>query len=540
MKTLKVTFLLVAIAFAGGCSAEYDIAIVNGRVMDPETNFDEVRNVGVKDGLIVEITEDEITATTIIDATGHIVSPGFIDTHFHHTRPLGYKLALRDGVTTAMDLEAGVYGPRINDWYEMHRDRSLVNYGTSSGHEFARSKVTQNLSDDYLLDAPWSVVKSRGAGNDWATMVLDEDSGNEMLRIIDEGLRQGGLGIASTVGYFPGATAREMYEVQKVGARYGRPTAVHLRYTPGTVTTEANGAQEILANAVALNSPAIINHFNNPGWQLVQELLVKHREQGYNVWGEIYPYAAGSTTINAAFIQPEVWVDQLGNRYEDTLQDPISEEFYTQQRYEEVLAAAPATQVILYKMDPKDIPDWCRLPGVVIASDAMMFAGGWDDSPTVDTPYEEIPNTHPRFAGTHGTCLRLAREYDIPLMQIISASSYNPAKYLGDTGLESMKMRGRLQTGMVADITIIDPDLVSDTATYSNGASPTVGIPYVIVNGKLVVDNSEVNTEILAGQAIRFPIEKQGRFEPVSEDAWKAQFLSTPRAFHGLDPDHVH
>jgi hypothetical protein len=103
------------------------------------------------------------------------------------------------------------------------------------------------------------------------------------------------------IGYIPGATARAMFEVQRVGANYGRPTSVHLRYTPGTVTTEANGAQEILANAVALDAPAIINHFNNPGWELVQELLVRFRAHGHNVWGEIYPYAAGQTTINAAY-----------------------------------------------------------------------------------------------------------------------------------------------------------------------------------------------------------------------------------------------
>ena len=92
---------------------------------------------------------------------------GFSDTHFHWTRPLGYKLALRDGVTSAMDLEAGVYGPRVDEWYKMHEGRGQLNYGTSSGHEFARSKVTQDLPDADLLDAPFSVVKSRAAGNAW-------------------------------------------------------------------------------------------------------------------------------------------------------------------------------------------------------------------------------------------------------------------------------------------------------------------------------------------------------------------------------------
>lgn len=539
--TARLLMFALLVAGIAACSTDaqetYDLVILNGRVMDPETGFDGIRNVGVNDDFIVSITENGIAGRESIDASGHVVAPGFIDTHFHWTRPIGYKLALRDGVTTAMDLEAGVYGPRVDEWYQMHEGRSQVNYGTSSGHEFARMKVTEKLPDEDLLDATYSVVKGRGAGIAWADDVLDLENGNRMLSIIDEGLRQGALGIASTVGYFPGATAREMYEVQRVGALYGRPTSVHLRYTPGTATTEANGAQEILANAIALEAPAIINHFNNPGWELVQELLMRLRAEGHNVWGEIYPYAAGQTTINAAFVRPDNWVEKLGNRYEDTMQDPVTGNFYTLETYQKMLAEAPATQIVLYKMSPDAIPDWCRLEGVTYASDAMMIPGGWDDSLPWDTSYEDIPNTHPRLSGTHGTCFRLAREHDIPLMQIIAASSYNAAKYLGDTGLDAMQKRGRLQEGMIADITIIDPETITDNATYAKGTLPTTGIPYVIVNGTIVVRDSKVLKDITPGLPIRFPVESEARFEPLSLGAWQEKFLVAPVGFSGLDTD---
>ena len=537
-RTLVLALLVVGSAACSTDAQEaYDLVILNGRVMDPETGFDGVRNVGIRDGLIVSITEADIAGRETIDASGQVVAPGFIDTHFHWTRPIGYKLALRDGVTTAMDLEAGVYGLRVDDWYKMHEGRSQVNYGTSSGHEFARTKVTQDLPDEDLLDAPYSVVKGRGAGTAWADDVLDLEKGNRMLSIIDEGLRQGAVGIASTVGYFPGATAREMFEVQRVGARYGRPTAVHLRYTPGTATTEANGAQEVLANAIALGAPGMISHFNNPGWELVQELLVRLRSEGHNVWGEIYPYAAGQTTINAAFVRPENWVEKLGNKYEETMQDPVTGEFYTMETYKKTLAEEPATQIVLYKMSPDAIPDWCRLEGVTYASDAMMMPGGWEDPPGWDTPYEEIPNTHPRLSGTHGTCFRLGRQHDIPLMQIIAASSYNPAKYLGETGLEAMQKRGRMQEGMVADITIIDPQTVTDNATYAKGTLPTTGIPYVIVNGTIVVSDSKVLKDVNPGLPIRFPVESDARFEPLSLEEWQEKFLAAPSGFGGLDVD---
>lgn len=520
-------------------SQNYDLVIKNGRVMDPETNYDAVANVGIKGDRIAVITNKDIEGNETIDATGFVVSPGFIDTHFHWTRPIGYKLALRDGVTTAMDLEAGVYGPRVGEWYKMHATKSQVNYGTASGHEFARTKVMQDLPDEDLLDASWSVVKGRASGTDWFEKVADLDEGNRILSIVDEGLRQGAIGVASTVGYIPGATAREMFEVQRVGANYGRPTAVHLRYTPGTATTEANGAQEILANAIALDAPAIINHFNNPGWELVQELLVRMRAQGHNVWGEVYPFAAGQTTINASFVRPENWVEKLGNQYEKTMQDPISGTFYTLEKYQKVLAEAPATQIVLYKMDPGAIPDWCRLPGVTYASDAMMLPGGWDDEPRWDTPYEDIPNTHPRLAGTHGTCLRLAREHDIPLMQILAASSYNAAKYLGDTGLDAMKERGRLQEGKVADITILEPATVKENATYARGTMPTTGIPYVIVGGTVVVKDSKVLKGINPGQPIRFHVEGEGRFKPLSAKNWKNEYLVPSVDFSSLGHDHL-
>lgn len=523
-----------------GMTADYDLVINNGRVMDPETKFDAIANVGVKDGRIAIITKDKINGKDTIDASGLVVAPGFIDTHFHWSRPIAYKLALRDGVTTAMDLEAGIYGPRVDDWYQMHAGKSQVNYATASGHEFARTKVMQNLPDSDLLDAPFSVVKGRASGTAWFEKVADLDEGNRMLEIIDEGLRQGALAVASTVGYIPGCTAREMFEVQRVGALYGRPTSVHLRYTPGTATTEANGAQEILANAIALNAPAIINHFNNPGWELVQELLVRLRAEGHNVWGEIYPYAAGQTTINAAFVKPENWVEKLGNKYEDTMQDPLTGEFYTMEKYKKVLSEAPATQIVLYKMPPDSIPDWVSLPGVVYASDAMMVPGGWDDEPHWDTPYEKIPNTHPRLSGTHGTCFRIAREKGIPLMQVLSASSYNPAKYLGSTGLKAMQERGRMQEGMIADITILNPNTIKENSTYAKGTLPTTGIPYVIVNGTVVVKNSQVLKDVNPGQPIRFPIEEKPRFKPLDKGNWQSKFLVAPTGFFGLDDCCMH
>jgi hypothetical protein len=259
MRILVKALTLASVAFIASTAfaQDYDVVILNGRVMDPETHYDATANVGVKDGRIARITKDAISGHETIDATGHVVTAGFIDQHYHWTRPVGYKLALRDGVTTAMDLEAGANGLRINDWYNMHEGQAQVNYGTASSHEFARGNVFDGFTEG--LDAPSAVIAGR-SGENWAEGVLDIETGNKLLQIIDEGLRQGAIGVASTVGYFPGSTARELYEVQKVGAHYGRASFVHTRYTPGTATTTVNGIQEILLNAVALDAPVCVNH----------------------------------------------------------------------------------------------------------------------------------------------------------------------------------------------------------------------------------------------------------------------------------------
>ena len=216
------------------------------------------------------------------------------------------------------------------------------------------------------------------------------EQGNQILSLMDEGLRQGGIGIGSTVGYMrQGVSTREIFELQKLAGLYGRQIGMHFRNTPGNDVQEVNGIQEMLANAAALGAPAIACHFNNPGYNLVHELLVRMRERGYNVWGEIYPYNAGSTALNAVFLEPEVWVKSLGNKYEETLQDVATGEFYTQKSREEMLKKEPTCAVIVYKCPESWVADWVKLKGVAIGSDGMPMVP--DDGLTWDTPYEDFP-----------------------------------------------------------------------------------------------------------------------------------------------------
>ena len=534
MKKSRLLFGLLALSMTmvmPAVAADYDLVINNGRVMDPETMYDAVANVGVKDGRIAVITKKEITGKESIDATGHVVAPGFIDTHWHYDRPWSNKLALRDGRTTVLDLEIGTHGPYIDQWYKSREGANQVNYGQAVGHEFARAQAIDGFTEGQDVR---SAVESR-RGNGWCCERPTLEQGNEILQLLDEGLAAGGLGIGSTLGYMrDGVSPREFFELQKLAGSYGRQTGAHFRYTPGTDTTEANGIQELLANAAALHSPALACHFNNPGYNLVHELLVRMRDQGFNVWGEIYPYAAGSTALNAVFLEPEMWVDTLGYEYEKTLQDVATGEWYTQKSREEMLKKEPTRPILVFKMPESAILDWLRMPGVTLITDGMPMLP--DDNLSWDTSYEDLPNTHPRAAGSFAKGLRMARENDIPLMQLISMSSYNSAVPLGKMGLKAMQERGRMQEGMVADITIFDPEKVTDHATYEKGTLPSTGIPYVVVNGTIVVKDSKVLKGVNPGQPVRYaPGEKH--FEPITIDGWQNTYYASPVDFGGGVPD---
>jgi len=511
-------------------AADYDLVINNGRVMDPETMYDDVANVGIKGGRIAVITKKQITGKWSIDAKGLVVAPGFIDAHMHYTGIFGTKVALRDGRTTLMDLEVGTLGTKVDEWYKAREGKWPVNFGTSASHEFARSLVLDNFECIDTSVAP----KSRAAGNGWSSKMPNLEEGNQILKVLDTGLAAGALGIGSTLGYMRnGVSAREFFEVQRVAGRYDRQTGAHFRYTPGTEVTESNGIQELLANASALGAPALANHFNNPGYNLVQELLVRMRSRGMNVWGEIYPYAAGSTALNAVFLEPEVWVNQLGYKYEETIQDVETGEFYTQKSREEMIKKEPTRVVLVYKMPESAIVDWLKMPGVALCTDAMPLV---PDNVTWESDYDEAPNSHPRFAGTYAKAFRVGRENNIPLMQIVAMSSYNWARPLGEMGLKAMQERGRMQPGMVADITIFDPDKIADNATYKKGIVPSTGIPYVIVNGTIMVKDSKVLLNAQrSGQPIRFEPVKS-RFEPLTIEAWQKTYYAAPVDFGGGVP----
>jgi N-acyl-D-glutamate deacylase len=522
-------------------AVEYDLVVLNGRVMDPETMYDAIANVGIKNGRIAVITKDKISGAETINAKGLVVSPGFIDTHVHGVDPFTTKMVLRDGVTTAMDLEVGAC--RVGEWYDQKAESGWqVNYGTTSSHALNRMivhdpEVTIDKPVDFANAAHYMHAASEDGVVGWSMTKDTIETMNKVSHLLDEDLRQGALGLAATPAYMArGLTTYALFEAQRVAARYGRVTAVHTRFhLSSEPPTEAPlGFDEVFANASLLDAPLLIMHDNDYGWWEIEEKLQLARAKGLNMWAEHYPYASGGTAISADFLRPEVWADIQGNRYEETIFDPQTESFFTRETFEKTVAEDPGRNIVIFMPWREEwIRYWLTMPHMAVASDAISGYDADGNLLSWDAEYSAYSG-NPRTAGTHAKTLRLGREQGVPLMFQLSQLSYWPALHLGDAGLRAMKDRGRVQVGKIADLTLFDPDKVTDNSTFTPGENglPSTGIPYVIVNGTIVVKNSKVLRDMKPVQPIRYSVEDRGRFVPVDKNRWISEKTITPIDVH--------
>ncbi len=511
--------VVTALAVLPACAQDqnYDLVILNGRVMDPGTNFDAVRNVGVKDGKIAQITERNIKGNETIDASGLVVAPGFIDGHVHTTDlPLGQKAVLRDGVTSAMELEGG--GLPIDLWYADLEGKSQVIYGASVSSAAARTAVFDpnylgnTKSADVIVDM-FSGVHVTG---DTFDRVATDDEVNKILDLVEEGLKQGGLGIGIVPGYIVnGMRSTEIIGLQKLAGKYGRFSHVHARWSSQMPpSTGLSGFQEVLASAGEFGGGIIMAHFTAQALNLTTDSINyvdELRADGVPVVLEIYPYNFGASGngVGADYLKPDNYQRNMGRSYNDIINTATGERL-TKETYDALVESNPYSPVMFYNATEADMEKGLAHPDVIVGCDCFPFTD--NDGKFIsdwDTPWEDA-NTHPRTAGSHAKVLRYSRDKNLmSLMDAISKMSYRYADFLASNGVPQMAHKGRIQVGADADITIFDPETVTDNSSLADGknALPSTGIPYVVVNGTIVVKDSKVLKGVYPGKPLRLPVQ---------------------------------
>ncbi|MCV9386286.1 amidohydrolase family protein [Reichenbachiella ulvae] len=490
---------------------KFDLVILNGRVMDPETNFDGLRNVGVLDGKIALITEDSISGKETIDAKGHVVAPGFIDIHSHISDfPFGQKLSLRDGVTTPLDMEAGAYP--VNDWYAKLEGKSQTNYGAAVSAAAVREILSnpdyQSNTASILLDA-FDPHNESGFNMSLTEFLPSPEQINEMEAMLEEGVEQGALGLGAVPGYMTrGTTSRETIMWQRLMGEHGLSTVLHGRFSSQMPpTTGILGTQEMLASVAAYGGGLYVSHLHQQALNYTPaalDLVKACKNNGLNTVAAIYPYWQGATVAGADYLAPDNYQRNMDRSYEDIIEVATMKPL-TKERYDELLKTQPGASVIFGGVKEEIMLQALADSSTMIESDAAPLSITETGELALEwsTPYESAQG-HPRGAGSHAKALRLVREKNLmPLMLAISKMSYMQAQFLQDNGVKQMTRKGRLQEGADADITIFDPETVTDNATMAKGGLPSTGIPYVIVNGTVVVRDSKVMEGVYPGQPIR-------------------------------------
>ena len=465
MKTIYHFFAFVTVVLFCSCtSGSFDIVIKGGQVMDPDSGLDDVRNIGIRGGKIVIVTQDKITGKRIINADGLVVSPGFIDLHDHGQNEEAFRFKAMDGVTSAFELEVGTGD--IAKWYTERTESQFIHYGVSIGHIPVRMIVTGD-EGDFLPSGPAK------------TVVASELQIAEMTRRFEEGLNQGAVAVGFGIAYTPAATVEEFEAMLHVASLYNASAHIHVR-------EGLNGLREAITGAANTGAALHVVHANSSGAEQMTEFLAiieEARAAGQDVTTEAYPYSASQTYIESALFDDwEAWEPE---RYQ-IFQWVNTGERLNRQSFAQYRAVGGI--VIIHQRTEAMTRTAIESPLTMIASDGHIENG----------------RGHPRGSGSYARVLgRYVRDEGIlDLMDALRRMTIEPARRL-ELRVPAMGKKGRIRPGADADLTIFDPETVIDRATYTNGAVPSEGFRYVLVNGVPIVDSGRFVENVRPGRPIR-------------------------------------
>ena len=490
---VALTFALMAsMAQAKTITSDvFDTVIEGGRVMDPETNFDGIANIGIRRGKITHISTERLKANRIIDARGLVVSPGFIDIHSHTPTRLGEHLSVLDGVTTQLDLEAGSYPPA--DYGYQYKAGAQLHYGSSVGHFAIRGLVMDNSTQGYFFseDGLFSL-----GGAMWSQPATPAQV-NEMREHLRNGLQLGGLGIGVLLDYMTEAvTESELSMIFATAAEYDTPVYVHVRRgMPGDPT----GLDEVIALAERHGVATLICHITHSAMGGIGVWLSKidaANSRGARITTETLSYLAGGTSIAADVFVNRDWRAIFDIDYEDVQWVPTGE-WLDEKRFLQYQREFPTSSINHHYVKEEWLVEALKWPGMMVSTDAL---------PAFDLEVK----TNPNIAGTYAHFLgRYVRDLEVmPLMDGLRRITLLPAQWLSQAS-SVFETKGRIQVGADADLVIFDSETIAARAEYGDPYQPSVGIAHVLVAGRPVVVNGSQVEGRYPGQHLLTPLDAE-------------------------------
>jgi cytosine/adenosine deaminase-related metal-dependent hydrolase len=489
--------------------SRFDLVVAGGRVVDPETGLDRVADVGVSGGSIAAVSAEPLAGEVRLDAAGLVVAPGFVDLHSHAQTVPSLRMQALDGVTTALELEAGGY-PVAAAYRAAAEEGRPINYGFAASWIGARMAVL----DQAPLDGSFASITDAIGAAGWRRLV-DGPTAARIVAAVDTELAEGGVGVGLMPGYAPESNREEYLAVAALAARRQVPTYTHVRHgharEPGSCV---EGVGELVHAAAMTGAHMHLCHVNSTGWRRAPELLeLLGRAGGFGLRlsTEMYPWGAASTVMGAPWFDPDR-LEHTGIGPQDMFDASRGRRVRDLEDLAAIRRETPGDIGVFFYLDESAEADVAVLdavlahPDVAVATDALPYLSGGRPVQGQAWPPPDDALAHPRLAGTFCRVLRwqVRERRVLTLAEAIRRMTLVPARIV-EAAAPDARRKGRLQPGCDADVVAFDPDTVAERATYDDPRRPSEGMRHVVVGGTPVVRDGRLDPTVLPGRPLRGP-----------------------------------